>query len=135
MTDQEGVDQINVVSASQDNLNVIDNDDFQDAQNLLAGTEHFDPSQQEAISAVDDAYKRNKVNSFLNRIKDDVSGLEEAMLDQVAPSIIDDHFHDVIDMVKSYNKAVGLYWMCLKTQLGTKLSNILWIRIELNISL
>lgn len=36
MSEQGGADQINVVDGSQDNLNVVD-DEFQDAQNLLAG--------------------------------------------------------------------------------------------------
>ena len=73
----------------------------------MAGTDHLFRSQQEAISIVDDAYKRNKVNPFLNRAKDDITGLKEAMLDKVSPSIIETDFHDVIKMIKSCNKAVG----------------------------
>ena len=72
-------DQVNTVSASQDNLNAM-GAEKQDAQNLLAAKE-LDRSPEEAISLVDSAYKRNQTNSFLARIKDDVHGLKDALLD------------------------------------------------------
>ena len=97
---------MNVISASQDNLNAMGGDD-QDAQNILEEDEPVDRSQEEVISVVDSVFKRNQTNSILGRIKYDIQGLKDALIDQVAASIIDDEFQDVIDMVKTYNKIVG----------------------------
>ena len=98
--------QVNVISASQDNLNAIGGDDH-DAQNILEEDEPVGRTQEEVISVVDTVFKRNQTNSFLGRIKNDIQGLKDALIDQVAASIIDDEFQDVIDMVKTYNKIVG----------------------------
>ena len=96
----EQQDQVNAVSASQDNLNAIGVEE-QDAQNLLAANENLDRSPEQAISVVDSTYKRNQINSFLARIKDDIHGLKDALLDQIATSIIDEEFQDIIEMVKN----------------------------------
>ena len=79
---------MNVVSGSQDNLNAMEGKE-QDAQNLLVANEYLDRSPEEAISVVDNAYKSNQTNSFLGRIKDDIRGLKDSLIDQIATSIID----------------------------------------------
>ena len=84
----EQQDQVNAVSASQDNLNAIGIEP--DAQNFLAANENLDRSPEKAISVVDSTYKRNQINSFLARVKDDIHGLKDALLDQIATSIIDE---------------------------------------------
>ena len=56
---------------------------------------------------MDSTYKRNQTNSFLARIKDDIHGLKDALIDQIATTIIDEEFQDIIEMVKTYNKVVG----------------------------
>ncbi len=43
----------------------------------------------------------------MNRMKDVVTGVKEAMLDQIASTIIKEDFHDVIETVKSYDRADG----------------------------
>ena len=65
--DQQG-DQENVLSASQDIFNVIE-DVQDDAQEILEGIDPFDRSQQVANSVVNEAYRKNGMKSFLNRIK------------------------------------------------------------------
>ena len=102
----EQQDQVNDVSGSQNNLNAIVGED-QDAQNLLSANEYLDRSPEEAVSVVDSVYKRNQTNSFLGRIKDDIRGLKDALIDQIAATIIDEEFQDVVEMVKAYNKVVG----------------------------
>ena len=102
----EQQDQVNDVSGSQNNLNAMVGED-QDAQNLLVANEYLDRSPEEAISVVDITYKRNQTNSFLGRIRDDIRGLNDALIDQVAASIIDEEFQDIIKMVDTYNKVVG----------------------------
>ena len=96
----EKQDQVNDVSASQDNLNAI-GVEGKDAQNLLAANENLDRSPEQAISVVDSTYKRNQTNSFLARVKDDIHGLKDALLDQISTSIIDVEFQDIIEMVKT----------------------------------
>ena len=105
----EDQDQVNAVSASQDNLNEMETEE-QDAQNLLITKEYLDRSPEEAISVVDSTYKRNQTNSFLARIKDDIHGLKDALIDQIATTIIDEEFQDIIEMVKTYNKVVVPLW-------------------------
>ena len=78
MTEQQ--DQVNAVSGSQNNLNAMEGED-QDAQNLLVANEYLDRSPEEAISVVDSTYKRYQTNSFLGRIKDDIRGLKDALID------------------------------------------------------
>ena len=102
----EQQDQVNAVSGSQNNLNAMEGED-QDAQNLLVANQYLDRFPEEAISVVSSAYKRNQTNSFLGRIKDYIRGLKDALIDQVAPSIIDEEFQDIIELVKTYNKIVG----------------------------
>ena len=101
----EQQDQVNAVSASQDNLDA--NGIEQDAQNFLAANENLDRSPEQVISVIDSTYKRNQINSFLARVKDDINGLKDALLDQIAASIIDEEFQDIIEMVKTYNKAIA----------------------------
>ena len=98
-------DQVNAVSASQDNLDA--NGIEQDAQNFLAANENLDRSPEQVISVIDSTYKRNQINSFLARVKDDINGLKDALLDQIAASIIDEEFQDIIEMVKTYNRAIA----------------------------
>ena len=99
-------DQVNAVSGSQNELNAIDAEN-QDGQNLLEGDEHLDRSHEEVLKTVDSIFKRNQTNSFLRRLKDDINGIKEALVDQVAASIIDEDFQDIVDMVKTYNRVVG----------------------------
>ena len=101
----EQQDQVNAVSASQDNLDA--NGIEQDAQNFLAANENLDRSPEQVISVIDSTYKRNQINSFLARVKDDINGLKDALLDQIAASIIEEEFQDIIEMVKTYNKAIA----------------------------
>ena len=97
MSEGQQEEQVNTISASQENLNM--GDPMQnDAQDLLAG------SQEEVINLIDNPFKRNKIKSFLNRIKEDISGIKDAMLDLIAPSIINEDFQEIIEMVKTYNK-------------------------------
>ena len=103
MTEQQ--DQVNAVSASQDNLDA--NGIEQDAQNFLAANENLDRSPEQVISVIDSTYKRNQINSFLARVKDDINGIKDALLDQIAASIIEEEFQDIIEMVKTYNKAIA----------------------------
>ena len=72
-------DQVNAVSASQDNLDA--NGIVQDAQNFLAANENLDRSPEQVISVIDSTYKRNQINSFLARVKDDIHGLKDGLLD------------------------------------------------------
>ena len=51
--------------------------------------------------------KRNQINSFLARVKDDINGIKDALLDQIAAPIIEEEFQDIIEMVKTYNKAIA----------------------------
>ena len=103
-------DQINVVGGSQDNIDL--NGQMHDGQGLLG--EHVnvdvtvqDGSAQEALNVVADEHKRNKVNSLLAIIKEGVDTLKEELLDQITPSIINDDFRDLVDMVKTYNNVIG----------------------------
>ena len=72
-------DQVNAVSASQHNLDA--NGTEQDAQNFLATNENLDRSPEQVISVTDSTYKRNQINSFLARVKEDINGIKDALLD------------------------------------------------------
>ena len=90
-------DQINAVSTSQDNLDA--NGAEQDAQNFMAAGS-LGQSPEQVISVIDSTYKRNQINSFLARIKDDINGLRDALLDQIAAPIIEEEFQDIVEMLE-----------------------------------
>ena len=104
-------EQIDIIGGSQDQLNQLAGQ-FHDAQEMQGDTEEElpvlrDESSQQALSTVDNEHKRNKINSLLDRIKEHVGTLKEEMLDQVAPSILNDDFSDLTAMLKSYNATIG----------------------------
>ena len=96
-------DQINAVSTSQDNLDAYGTE--QDAQNFMAANS-LGQSPEQVISVIDSTYKRNQINYFLARIKGDINGIKDALLDQIAAPIIEEEFQDIVEMLKTYNKAV-----------------------------
>lgn len=77
-------DQIDVIGGSQDHLDSMPAQ-FHDAQDLPAEREDAEPlvrdrSSQLALNVVDSEHKRNKVNSLLARIREDIDTLKEEML-------------------------------------------------------
>ena len=48
----------------------------QDAQNFMAANS-LGQSPEQVISVIDSTYKRNQINSFLARIKDDINGIKD----------------------------------------------------------
>ena len=83
-------------------------DQMHDAQDLLGGWEHVevlarDGLPQEVLNAFADEHKRNKGNSLLARTKEDLEALKEDMLDQIAPSMINEEFYDLTTIMKTYN--------------------------------
>lgn len=100
-------DQVNAITAIQDHINDTDdmNLNLQDAQDILS---RMDPTTQtEVINFMDNSFRRNELNSFLNRIKEDLDGVKNAIIDQISPSIVEEGFHDVLEMVKPYYRLIG----------------------------
>ena len=63
---------------------------------------NLDEDYSDALQKIDNQFKRNKVSSFLNSIKDDLTALNGAMLDQVQPSLLEEDMQDVLGKVAVY---------------------------------
>ena len=57
---------------------------------------NLDEDYSDALQKIDNQFKRNKVSSFLNSIKDDLTALNGAMLDQVQPSLLEEDILDIL---------------------------------------
>ena len=105
MASREG-DQVNATIPIQDHINDIDdmNMDLQNAHDLLSG---MDPTTETGvINCVDNAFKRNKLSSFLTKIRENLDGVKIVMVDRIITDIVEEDIRDVLEMVKPYNRLI-----------------------------
>ena len=63
---------------------------------------NLEEDYSDALQKIDNQFKRNKVLSFLNLIKDDLGALNGAMLDQVQPTLLEEDMQDILGKVAVY---------------------------------
>ena len=63
---------------------------------------NLEEDYSDALQKMDNQFKRNKVLSFLNLIKDDLGALNGAMLDQVQPTLLKEDMQDILGKVAVY---------------------------------